>query len=163
MRSVASAFFVAVFLLCVTAINGQSRVSNFGLKNQYDRYVEVNFPSDKPVVLIFGDRKGSGQTAGWSEPIYKKFDGKIYVFGIASLSGVPSYARPLVRRLIKGQTDYPVLLDWGGKVAGSLGYEKQKAMVLLVSKDGTIRSRRSGAATSAELEKLMGQIEAELR
>ncbi|MDM7922606.1 MAG: hypothetical protein QUS14_09935 [Pyrinomonadaceae bacterium] len=163
MRSFASAVYFAGFLLFASGINAQNRVSNFGLKNQFDRYVEVNFPSDRPVVLIFGDRKGSGQTAGWSEPIYKKFDGKIYVFGIASLSGVPSYARPLVRRLIKGQTDYPVLLDWGGKVATSLGYEKQKAMVLLVSRNGTIRSRRSGAATSAELEKLMSEVESELR
>ena len=163
MRSFTAAIFVAVFLTFSSAANSQSRVSNFGLKSQYDRYVEVNFPSDRPVVLIFGDRKGSAQTAGWSEPIYKKFDGKIYVFGIASLSGVPSYARPVVRRLIKGQTDYPVLLDWGGKVANSLGYEKQKAMILLVAKDGTLRSRRSGAVTPTELNKLISEIEAELR
>ena len=163
MRSFTAAIFVAVFLTFSSAANSQSRVSNFGLKSQYDRYVEVNFPSDRPVLLIFGDRKGSAQTAGWSEPIYKKFDGKIYVFGIASLSGVPSYARPVVRRLIKGQTDYPVLLDWGGKVANSLGYEKQKAMILLVAKDGTVRSRRSGAVTPTELNKLISEIEAELR
>ena len=163
MRSFTAAIFVAVFLTFSSAANSQSRVSNFGLKSQYDRYVEVNFPSDRPVLLIFGDRKGSAQTAGWSEPIYKKFDGMIYVFGIASLSGVPSYARPVVRRLIKGQTDYPVLLDWGGKVANSLGYEKQKAMILLVAKDGTVRSRRSGAVTPTELNKLISEIEAELR
>ena len=163
MRSFTAAIFVAVFLTFSSAANSQSRVSNFGLKSQYDRYVEVNFPSDRPVVLIFGDRRSSAQTAGWSEPIYKKFDGKIYVFGIASLSGVPSYARPVVRRLIKGQTDYPVLLDWGGKVANSLGYEKQKAMILLVAKDGTVRSRRSGAVTPTELNKLISEIEAEVR
>lgn len=155
-------FVVAIILISYMATAAQTRVANFGLKDQRDKYIEVNFPSDRPVVLIFGDRKGSSQTAAWSEPIYKKYDGKIYVFGIASLSGVPSYARPVVRRLIRSQTEYPVLLDWGGKVAGSLGYEKQNAMVVLVAKDGTLVSKRSGPATRSLLSALYGEIDKQL-
>ena len=100
----------------VDPAHGQAKVENFGLKDQNDKYVDVNFPSDRPVVLIFGDRKGAGQIDGWSKPIYKDFEGKVYVFGIASLSGVPKYARGLVRQLIKRQTSYQVLLDWGGTI-----------------------------------------------
>ena len=155
-----SLLYVFVF---VSAGQGQTPLSNFGLKDQNDKYVEVNFPSDRPVVLIFGDRKGAEQIDGWSQPIYRKYEDKVYVFGIASLGGVPSYARGLVRRLIKRQTSYPVLMDWGGKVASSLGYQKNKAMIVVAGKNGTILSTKYGAATDAELEQVYAELNKELK
>lgn len=152
-------FAVLIVAASFLATAAQSRVENFGLKDQGDKYVEVNFPSDRPVVLIFGDRKGSKQIEGWSAPIFRKFDGKIYMFGIASLGGVPSYARGLVRRLIKRQTQFPVLLDWGGKVAANFGYEKDKALVVLIGKNGTVLMKETGAASDIELGKIFSEIE----
>jgi hypothetical protein len=152
-----------LFGAAAVTVSGQSRVSNFSLQDQNDRKVEVNFPSDRPVVFVFGDRDGAKQIDGWATPIYKKFDGKIYMFGVASLGGVPSYARGLVRRLIKRQTQFPVLLDWGGKVAKTYGYEKDKAMVLVVAKNGTILSTKYGAASNAELDQIYKQIENQIR
>ncbi|MBK9163912.1 MAG: hypothetical protein IPM21_08365 [Acidobacteria bacterium] len=159
-------FFMAacvLFWTAVMSVSGQSRVSNFSLQDQNDRKVEVNFPSDRPVVFVFGDRDGAKQIDGWATPLYKKFDGKVYMFGIASLGGVPSYARGLVRRLIKRQTQFPVLLDWGGKVAKTYGYEKDKAMVLVVARNGNILSTKFGAASEAELNAVIADIEKQLR
>lgn len=158
-------FVVACVLFGAAAmsVSGQSRVSNFSLQDQNDRKVEVNFPSDRPVVFVFGDRDGAKQIDGWATPLYKKFDGKVYMFGIASLGGVPSYARGLVRRLIKRQTQFPVLLDWGGKVAKTYGYEKDKAMVLVVARNGNILSTKFGAASEAELNAVIADIEKQVR
>ena len=147
----------------VTTGHAQTTVTNFGLKDQNDKYVEVNFPSDRPVVLIFGDRKGAGQIDSWSQPIYKKYEDKVYVFGIASLGGVPSYARGLVRRLIKRQTSYSVLMDWGGKVANSLGYQKDKAMIIVAGKNGTILSTKYGAATESEIDAIAAEIDKQIK
>lgn len=164
MRTFARGILPMLFAFAIAATGAaQTKVSNFGLKDQNDRYTEVAFPSDRPVVLIFGDRKGSGQIEGWSTPLGKRYDGKAYIFGIASLSGVPSYARGLVRRLIKRQTAYPVLLDWGGKVAGPLGYQKEKAMVVVVAKNGTVLTTRYGAATTSELNSVNAEIDRQLR
>lgn len=151
-----------LFAIHVTGMtgNGQSQAINFDLKDQNDRQVSVKFPSDRVAILIFGDRKGSEQIDGWSGPIYKRFGNKTYHFGIASLTGVPAAARPLVRRLIRRQTSFPVLLDWGGKVSKAYSYEAGKATVVLVGKDGRILSRRSGKATTAELNKLFREIDA---
>jgi len=161
---IATTWFFSVVLVfaSVTAAAGQTKVDNFGLKDQNDQYVEVNFPSDRVVVLVFGDRKGAGQIDGWSKPIYKDFEGKVYVFGIASLSGVPSYARGLVRRLIKRQTSFPVLLDWGGTISKRFSYQKDKALVVVVGKDGTVITTRSGAASASELEKVSAEIKRNL-
>lgn len=152
-----------IFLSFSASASGQAKVENFGLKDQNDKYVEVNFPSDRPVVLIFGDRKGAGQIDGWSQPIYKKYEGKVYVFGIASLGGVPSYARGLVRRLIKRQTSYSVLMDWGGKLASSVGYQKNKAMLVVVAKDGTILSTKYGAVTDTELDQVYAELDKQVK
>ncbi len=160
MRILASALLLA--FLYASHTSAQTKVANFGLKDQNDRYTEVNFPSDRPVVLIFGDRKGAEQIEGWSAPLYTKYDGKVYVFGIASLSGVPSYARGLVRRLIKRQTRYSVLLDWGGKVSGNFNYEKGKALVVAVDKSGTVLATRTGAATQSEISAIVAEIDKKL-
>lgn len=159
MRMIVACGFLVVVAFGIRVTAAQVKVSNFGLKNQNDQYTEVNFPSDRPVLLIFGDRKGSGQINGWSQPVYAKYSNKVYIFGIASLSGVPSYARGMVRRLIKRQTSYPVLLDWGGTVAGGLGYEKNMALVVLVEPDGTVARKWSGAATNAEIQALNAEID----
>ena len=165
MRTFAAEYLplLSIFAIAAVAVTAQNRVANFGLKDQNDNYTEVNFPSDRPVVLIFGDRKGAGQIEGWSNPLYKKHDGKVYIFGVASLGGVPSYARGLVRRLIKRQTSYPVLLDWGGKIAGTLGYRKNEAMVIVVAKNGTVLTTKYGAATDTELRSINSEIEKQLR
>lgn len=152
---------VGTFFFALTAFR-QTKATNFGLKDQNDRYVEVNFPSDRPVVLIFGDRKGAGQIDGWSKPLYEAYSDKAYIFGIASLSGVPSYARGLVRRLIKRQTSYSVLLDWGGKVADSFGYEKNKALIVVLSKDGTVVTKQSGASSPTELKTIKAELDKQL-
>ena len=151
-----------IFIFCSSG-QAQNAVANFALKDQNDKYVEVNFPSDRPVVLIFGDRKGAGQIDGWSQPIYKKYEGKVYVFGIASLGGVPSYARGLVRRLIKRQTSYSVLMDWGGKIASSMGYQKDKAMMVVVGRNGTVLSTKYGAATDSELDQVYAELDKQLK
>lgn len=156
MKVFASAVLASLFAGFASA---QSKVANFGLKNQNDQYVEVNFPSDKPVILIFGDRKGAGQIEGWSKPLYAKHGDDAYIFGVASLSGVPGYARGLVRRLIKRQTGYSVLLDWGGTVADSFGYEKEKALIVVVGRDGSVVSKQSGPATEAGLRGVKSEIE----
>jgi hypothetical protein len=156
--------FLSLFLLFAMAgaSPAQSKVAIFGLKDQNDRYTEVSFPSDRPVVLIFGDRKGAGQIDGWSTPLGQKYEGKAYIFGIASLSGVPSYARGLVRRLIKRQTSYPVLLDWGGNLASTLGYRPGKALVVIVAKNGAVLATKYGAATDSELNSVYAAIDKQL-
>jgi hypothetical protein len=160
MRSV----FVSLFLFALHGLsftgNAQAKATSFDLKDQNDKPVSVNFPSDRVVILFFGDRKGSEQIDGWAKPIYERYNKTSYLFGIASLSGVPSTARPLVRRLIRRQTSFPVLMDWGGKISRVYSYEAGKAMVVLAGKDGRILSRRSGKATPAELKTLFAEIDA---
>ena len=120
--------------------------------------IGVNFPSDKVVILIFGDRKGSEQIEGWVRPIYNKYTNQLYIFGIAELSVVPWAIRPIVRSTIRSKTKNPVLLDWSGNTSKSYGYEKGKANVFVVGKNGTIRAVKKGAVSNAGLNEIYQEI-----
>ena len=134
-------------------------MQNFELKDQYDKSHEVKFPSSKVVVLIFGDRKGAKQIGGWAEPLYERYGGKIYVFGIAQLSGVPGFARGLVRLLLKRQTSYSVMLDWSGSVSEDYGCEKGIANVFVIGKNGRLLNKHTGPADQNTLDALYQEID----
>lgn len=150
-------FAVSFFLLAPLNLSAQT-ASNFTLQDQFGNEIAVNFPSNRPVVLVFGDRDGSKQVEGWVRPIYNKFTDQVYIFGIAELSAVPSLARPVVRRLIKSKSKTSVMLDWKGDVSESFGYEKEKANVFVISKTGKITAVRRGAASAATLEEIYNEI-----
>lgn len=122
------------------------RSSGFTLKDQNEASYAVKFPREKVTVLIFGDREGAEQIEGWVRPIYNQFGSKIDVYGIAELSAVPSLMRGIVRRVIKQKTKYSVLLDWSGAVSKTYGYQKGKANVVVLDKNGRVIGRRTGAA-----------------
>lgn len=136
--------------------------SDFTLEDQFGNEIAVKFPSNRPVVLVFGDRDGSKQVEGWVRPIYTKFTDRVYIFGIAELSAVPWAVRPVVRRLIKSKSKNPVMLDWTGNVSKSYGYEKDKANVFIVAKNGKITAVKRGAATNSLLEEIYKEIQKNL-
>jgi peroxiredoxin len=138
----------------------KDKAANFTLEDQFGKKISINFPSDKVAVLVFGDRKGSEQVEGWVRPLYGKYTDKIYIFGIAELSVVPWAVRPAVRMMIRRGSKTPVMLDWSGNVSKSYGYEKGKANVFVVGKDGSITAVKRGAASNAALNDLYQEISA---
>jgi AhpC/TSA family len=154
-----SAFILSLSFFLLAPLNLMAQTAmNFTLQDQFGNEIAVKFPSNRPVVLVFGDRDGSKQVEGWVRPIYNKFSDQVYIFGIAELSAVPSVARPVVRRLIKSKSKNPIMLDWKGDVSEGYGYEKEKANVFVISKNGKITAVKRGAASASALEDVYGEI-----
>ena len=65
----------------------------------------------------------------------------------------------LFRREFKKRLTFPVMLDWTGEVARSIGYTNNRAELLVVSKTGQITLRRSGPATDRALVEVMAEID----
>lgn len=153
---------IFLFLPAMLFFGGESasaqKATEFTLADQFNNQTSVKFPAGKPVVLIFGDREGSEQIEGWVRPLYGKFTDQIYIFGIAELSAVPRVARPVVRRLIKSKSKNSVMLDWSGAVSEAYDYEKEKANVFVIDKNGNIVAEKNGAASESELNDLYSKI-----
>ncbi len=136
----------------------KSKAPSFELEDQFSKKFPVVFPAKKVTVLIFGDKQGAEQIEGWVSPLYGKYTDKIEIYGIAELSAVPWIAKGFVRNAIKSRSKTSIMLDWSGKVSKDYGYEKEKANLFVIDKDGYIIAEKRGAATSTELENLYKEI-----
>jgi AhpC/TSA family len=158
MRPLVTALLL-IFTLFVAGLAASSnRAPEFELKDQYGNLQAYRFPAPKVSVLIFGDRKGSGQIEAWVRPLYDRYQDRVNIKGIAALGSVPSVARGMVTRIFKWQVKYPVLLDWTGDVSKQYGYEEGKANVFVVSPRGEVLLRINGAATQNGLNQIQERI-----
>lgn len=143
-------------------VNSGAAVRNgaieFDLKDQYNKSYAIRFPRDKPLILVFGDRKGSSQIESWVRPLYDYYRGGVDIYGVAELSAVPSLMQGVVRQIFKSQVKYSVMLDWSGKVAKSYSYQSGKANVIVINRKGEILFRQTGGATDAGLNRIYQMI-----
>ena len=141
----------------------KEKAAEFTLKDQFGNELTLKFPRKKIVILAFADRDGAEQLESWIRPIAEKYSIKnsnqFDVQGIAELSSVPGIAKGIVRNLIKKKSDRPIMLDWSGNVSKSYHYEKDKANLFLIDRQGNIIAKEVGAADATKLEKLYKEVD----
>lgn len=142
----------------VEFLSNNDDAAEFELKDQYNKSFSLKFPREKPTVLVFGDREGAKQIESWVRPLVEKYNERIDIQGVAELSAVPGIAQGVVRRIMKNQVKYSVMLDWSGGVSKSYGYQKGKANLFVIDKQGRIISKKVGAANQSELEQIYREI-----
>ena len=168
---------VLIFNLGLSGTANPSRSDNlaanpkaaaFALKDQFGNELSFKFPREKITILAFADKNGSEQLEEWIRPLAEKYSGQKYadkldIAGIAELSSVPGIAKGVVRNFIKKKSERPVMLDWNGEVSKSYNYEKDKANLILIDRQGNIIEREIGGADAAKLSKIYQTIDRELK
>jgi hypothetical protein len=131
-------------------ILGQGR--DFQLTDQFDKPHTFRFPKDRPSVLAFGDKDGSGQIEGWITPLAADYLGRIDIEGVAELGMVPGFARGMVKGIMSALTKNPVMLDWTGSVSKAYGYTGGgQAAIYVLDANGGIRWQAAGAVSGTGL------------
>ena len=156
-----SATLLVVFIISVaSSIDSAARqMPEFSLTDQDGRTRAVSYPHGKVSVFVVADQKGSADIAGWIAPLSKRYEQRIEVAGIAALPGIPPMFQGLFRREFKKRLTFPVMLDWTGDVARSVGYENNRAQLLVVGRSGRIALMKSGPANEQALADVMGEID----
>lgn len=131
----------------------------FALTDQNGVARAIRYPRDKVSVFVVADQKGSSEIAGWIAPIYARYENRIEISGIAALPGIPPMFHGLFQREFKKRLTYPVMLDWSGDVARRFGYEKNRAQLLVIGRDGRVALRQSGGATDRGLAEVYREID----
>ena len=131
----------------------------FTLADQDARPRVVKYPQEKVSVFVIADQKGSSDIAGWIQPLYKRFERRIELSGIAALPGIPPMFHGLFRREFKKRLTFPVMLDWSGDVARSVGHQKDTVQLLVVSQAGRVTLTKSGPANESALAEVIREIE----
>ena len=143
------------------------KAAAFALKDQFGNEFSFKFPREKVTIFAFADKNGSEQLEEWIRPLIERYSAKdadkIEIAGIAELSSVPGIAKGVVRNLIRKKSERPVMLDWNGDVSKSYNYEKDKANLVLVDRQGNIIARETGAANATRLAKFYREIDRVLK
>lgn len=153
---------LSLALLVVTS-NGVSnelmKAKSFSLKDQFGNSHELKFPREKITVLAFADRSGSEQLERWIRPLYQRYREKIDIYGVAELSAVPMIARGFVRSIIRKSSNYPIMLDWEGKVSSDYKYEVGKANIYVIDEKGLVQIKKIGTANDKDLNDLFSKVD----
>ncbi len=157
-------FIVALFSLLIAApalaaTSPRAAPIEFTLTDQDGQTRVVDYPREKVSVFVVADQKGAAEIAGWIQPLYARYQNRIEISGIAALPGIPPMFHGLFRREFKKRLTYPVMLDWNGEVARSFGYEKARAELFVIGKDGRVALRQSGAANERGLAEVFEAID----
>lgn len=131
----------------------------FELKDQYNQSTSYRFPKAKPTILIFGDRKGSEQIEGWVRPLWDRYQDRIDQKGVAVLSTVPSFMRPIIRTMFRSQVKHSVLLDWTGDVSRAYHYSSGTANLFLIDRQGQVILRLTGPFNPAGMKQLCDRVD----
>ncbi len=108
------------------------------LEDQHREEHHIEFPREKPTILVFADRKGSKQLEGWLMPLHERYGEQVHLQGIAKLDSVPGPFRWLARRAFKSGMDSPVMLDFEGDVCEAYGFVEDQANLFVISPSGKI-------------------------
>ena len=91
--------------------------------------------------------------------MYARYKESVRLEGVAELSAVPGFMRGMVRALFRKKVEYPVLLDWSGKVSQGYAYEKGEVNLFVLRHDGAICLKAIGAVTPRTLQLVTDQID----
>ncbi len=125
------------------------RAPDFKLSDQYGQSLSIQYPRESACVLIFADQRGSSQVEGWVRPLYSRYQGRVTISGVAELSSVPSALRTMIQGIFKKTIQFPVMLDWTGRVSRQHEYRGKAAAVVIVDPQGLILHRETGNANPA--------------
>lgn len=117
--------------------------------DQFDTPQRLSFPATRVIVLTIADRKGSEDVDGWIAALKPLYAGRVDFRGLADLAGVPGLFQPKLRRKFQETRKYPVMMDWSGAACVQFGYRRGVANILVIDRDGLIRTRIYGGATQA--------------
>jgi hypothetical protein len=155
-----------VTVLCCLSVSGAGdaegeamRVGAFSLDDQHKERHDHTFPKERVSIFALADRKGSGHLEGWIEPFYKRYGEEVEICGVANLKGVPRLMQPVLRGVFRKGVDYPVMMDWRGKVCTAFGYRPGEADIFIVDFSGTVSHRACGEADPEKLERCFAVID----
>lgn len=119
------------------------------LRDQFESPQRLVFPTTNITLLTIADKRGSAQVDGWIAALKPRCDERIAIRGLADVGGAPGFLQGRIRKGFHESRKYPVMLDWSGKVCAQFGYEKGKANILVIDRNGRIQARFTGVATAA--------------
>jgi hypothetical protein len=126
---------------------GENKVpARIELADQHNKEHVISFPARQVTVICLADRQGREQSNQWA-PTLAAFRKRAAIHGIANAAGTPGFMKESVRRKIQAGQKQDLLIDWTGATCTAIGCQAGVANLVIVSRNGTILHRLTGAPT----------------
>ncbi len=143
-----------------------SAAPDFSINDQYDHPIQLSSYRGKPVLVIYGDRKGSDYMGAWVQAVRPELKAAgVKIIQAANLKAVPGFMQGFVKRKFLGKTangqpSPPVILDWNGQIASAYGFRDSVTNVYLIDGRGVLKFSASGTGSPEEARPLAEAMKA---
>lgn len=156
-----SSLLISLTVAWQAGLAGETAPFSFVLEDQFGHEHKVVFPSREALsVFVLADRHGSAEVRGWVEPLYRRYETRPPIRGVAALPDVPPFVQGILRSMFRRHMKQPLLLDWGFRLSHHFGYSAGQAIVLLLNRDGQVVHRDEGPASPEKLDRFFQAIDA---
>lgn len=120
----------------------------FTLKDQLDREFTEAYCAGQTALITVADRKGSKFIGAWSNAIGEQLKTTehppVKWVGVATLTGIPSLMRGMVKKMFGGNENQWTLMDWRGHFAKTYALPADHSSLLVFAPDGRLVFQASG-------------------
>lgn len=149
LRLLASAFiFTMPALAPLVSRAAETKVpARIELEDQHEKKHVITFPAKTITVISVADRHGRSQSNEWAS-VLSPYKDRAAIHGIANASGTPEFMKTMIRKRIQEAQKLELLIDWSGATSAAIGCQPKVANLVIVSRDGAILHRTTGAPTA---------------
>lgn len=154
MRAGSAGIGTALVLAAALAALAQPARIELRGEDQHDRDIEVERYSDRPLLLLWGDRKGSGFMLAWNRALAAQpgtpaaADTGLARLDVAHVRGAPFFVKGRIKKRFRRDWDSPVMMDWKGRLQETYACVGDSCTVLLFDRDGRLQRRWTVGAVS---------------
>lgn len=142
--------FILVMLSLVPSLAAE-KLTSIELSDQFGKVHQIQFPTDRPIVLTATDLKGSDALPAWLTALKEHYSTNVIFVGVADVRSAPAPLRSFVRSRFKKKYSYPVLLDWNGSILDQLAPKEAVPNIYFLSTSGKLEQHLSGPFSKERL------------
>jgi len=141
-----------------------TQAPDFTLNDQYDSASTLQAWRGEAVLIVAGDRHGNQYMSAYVRAVRARYErGQLRVVQVAHLRGVPFFLKGSIRGRFRGTNadgtlKTPVLLDWGGVLARTYGFQESLTNVYLVDSRGVLRYVGAGRGTDEHVREVLDAV-----
>jgi hypothetical protein len=132
----------------------------FTLEDQFEKsWSWESTWSNKPVVLVMSDWKGSNYTTNWTTTLARRFKDRVDFVAMADVSLAPGFLKGMIRSKFREAYKIPILLDWDGDVFKHYNFQAGLPNVIYVDNSETVRLHTWGSGQADHVERFATELE----
>ncbi|MCX6346024.1 MAG: hypothetical protein NT018_13290 [Armatimonadetes bacterium] len=135
----------------------------FKIEDQFGKTWDSAALKGNVVVVIVANRDSGRAMDPWVSNLKSNYGSKIQLLGLLDLHTIPGIVRGIARARIRKETSDPLMLDFGGKIAGSYLVSDNYPVVVVIDKSLVVKGLQKTQYNQSAYGNITDAIDAALK